>query len=352
MQKLYSVSASPHIHCGTNISGLMWKVIIALMPALLMGVYFFGIRALFITVYGVIGAVGMEAMILFFRRKPIVVYDGSAIITGMLVGFNVNTSVPWWIPVVGAAFAIGIGKHAFGGLGHNIVNPALLGRVFLMASWPTYMTGNWQKTSMQSINGINKLVLSNLPDQISSATPLGVLHTLRDPSFLEQHSNIVGNILHHLTAQSTLWNLFFGNTGGVIGEVSAIALLFGGLYLLVSKVIEWRITFFYLITVFCITFLGGGARFGVSSSLNIALFHLLSGGLFLGAFYMATDYVTSPLSKKGRIIFGIGCGILTVVIRLYGGYPEGVSYAILIMNLCVPIIDRFTFPKPFGEAKK
>jgi electron transport complex protein RnfD len=352
MDKLFSVTASPHLHDNTNVKSVMWNVVIALMPALVAGVYFFGVKALLLTIYGVIAAVVTEAVILYLRKKPIVITDGSAVITGLLVSFNVHSGVPWWIPVLGSVFAIAVGKHAFGGLGHNIVNPALIGRAFLVASWPTYMTGNWVKTSMQSYNGMNANALSNVTEQITSATPLQVAKIVRDPAFAESYQGNVNDIFAHLTEFSTMAHHFWGNVAGVIGEVSVAALLIGAAYLLWKRVIEWRIPACYLGTVFVLTYIFGGLNGPFSANINVPIFHLLSGGLMLGALFMATDLVTSPMTKNGRIIFGVGCGLLTVVIRLVGGYPEGVSYSILIMNLFVPLIDKYTMPRPFGEVKK
>jgi len=350
MNKPFLMSISPHLHSGTSVQSVMWNVVGALLPALIISIYFYGINALFLTCCGILGAIFTEALILYLRKKPILIKDGSAVLTGMLVSFNVHAGVPWWIPFIGSAFAIAIGKHAFGGLGNNIVNPALLGRVFLVLSWPTHMTSNWVKTSMNSING--KPIQF---DQVTGATPLKIAETLRDPVFIESlgenSSEIINEIFHHLTDFHALKNMFWGNIGGCLGEVSAFALLIGGLYLLFKKIIEWRIPFFYLLTVFILTYALGGLDGIFSASFKVPLFHILTGGLMLGAFFMATDLVTSPVSKNGRIIFAIGCGFLTVIIRLYGGYPEGVSYSILIMNLLVPLIDKYTYPKPFGYVK-
>ncbi len=353
--RIYNVSASPHLHDKSNVKSVMWNVVLALMPALIVAIYYFGIRALTLTIYGVLAAVITEAVILYLRKKPIVVNDGSAVLTGMLISFNIHAAVPWWIPVVGSIFAIAIGKHAFGGLGNNLLNPALLGRAFLVASWPTYMTGGWIASKLNSINGIQASGTQFFSEQITSATPLAVAKTLRNPVFLESlgenGTTIANDIFQHLTDFPSLMNSFIGNIGGCIGEVSALALLIGALYLLIKHIIEWRIPFFYLATVFVLTYIFGGLNGQFPASLNVPVFHLLSGGLMLGAFFMATDMVTSPVTKKGRILFAIGCGIFTVVIRLVGGYPEGVSYSILIMNLFVPLIDRFTIPKAFGEVK-
>lgn len=355
MNKTFIVSASPHLHDKSSVNNVMWNVVIALMPALIVSIFYFGINALLLSVYGVLAAILTEALILLFRKKPIVIKDGSAVITGLLVSFNVHANTPWWIPVVGSIFAIAIGKHAFGGLGHNLINPALLGRAFLVASWPTHMTSNWIRTNMGSINGIVRNSLEISSEQITGATPLALAKTLRNPVFIESLGEkgqlIANDIFQNLTDFPTLINLFWGNVGGCIGEVSVAAILLGALYLLFKHILEWRIPFFYLLTVFILTYIFGGLEGLFSASINVPIFHLLSGGLMLGAFFMATDMVTSPVTKNGRIIFAIGCGVFTVLIRLVGGYPEGVSYSILIMNLFVPLIDKFSMPKPFGEGK-
>jgi electron transport complex protein RnfD len=331
----------------------MWNVVLALMPALIAGCLFFGPKALFLTIYGVVAAVVTEALILWWRKKPIAVTDGSAVITGMLVSFNIHANCPWWIPVVGSVFAIAIGKHAFGGLGHNIMNPALLGRAFLAASWPVHMLNNWPSTRFHTINGMTVNLREDLPEQISEATPLRVAEILRNPDFAEslgeRGTDIARDIFSNLTDFPTQMNLFWGNVSGCIGEVSAFALLLGAFFLLWKNIIEWRIPCFYIGTVFVLTYIFGGLNGPFTASINVPMFHILSGGLILGAFYMATDMVTSPITKRGRIIFAIGCGIIAVTIRLVGGYPEGVSYSILIMNLFVPLIDKYTMPKPFGS---
>jgi len=348
------VSVSPHIHDSTSVNSVMWNVVVALMPALLAGIIFFGYNAIFLTFYSVIAACLTEAAIQYLRKKPITIHDGSAVVTGILVGFNVHAGVPWWLPMLGSVFAIAVGKHAFGGLGNNIVNPALIGRAFLVASWPSKMTSGWVSANGGSFNGIIERLQAGLPEQITSATPLAALKTLKSPTFLEYLADNGGqnvqDIFIKLTDFSTLLNLFWGNIAGCIGEVSVAALLLGAMYLLYKNIVEWRIPFFYIATVFVLTYFWGGI--GGSLSFSVPLFHVLSGGLMLGAFFMATDLVTSPVTKKGRIIFAIGCGVLTTTIRVVGGLPEGVTYSILIMNLFVPLIDKYTFPTPFGEVRK
>ena len=361
------VSPAPHMHDVTNIRNVMWNVVLALVPALIASVYFWGFRALFLSILGAFSAVCTEALIQKLRKVPIRVSDGSAFLTGLLLAFNINVGAPWWMPVIGAAFAIAIGKQVFGGLGNNPVNPALLGRAFLLASWPTLMTGGWTATRFGYINGISNLSLISNELQsiapkahalVTSATPLNIAHTLRDSSFVNSltdstavNVDIVNKIFISLTDGSTLQNLFWGNVAGCIGEVSVFALLIGAAWLLWKNIIEWRIPLFYLGTVAILSFLFGGIP-GSGTTFALPIFHLFSGGLILGAFFMATDYSTTPLTKKGRIVFGIGCGVLTVVIRMVGGYPEGVSYSILLMNVFTPLIDMLTMPKAFGKVKK
>ena len=355
MNDVFAVSAAPHIKQKISISSVMWQVVLALTPALLVGIFFFGIQSLLLTLYAVVAAVSTEALIQRFRKVPITVSDGSAVVTGILVAFNLNTSSPWWLPVVGAVFAIAIGKQIFGGLGFNIFNPALLGRAFLVASWPTLTTAGWKPTNpmssifQSSINGLSNLP-SNVPAVITSATPLGVVKALRDTTQISR--DMANTVMDNLASMNTLNELFLGNIGGVLGEVSAAALLIGAAFLAWKHIIEWRIPVSYIGTVFVLIYVFGGINGLFSASILLPVFHILSGGLILGAFFMATDMVTSPVTKKGRLIFGMGCGILTVVIRLIGGYPEGVSYSILLMNITVPLIDRYTTPKAFGEVKR
>ena len=268
---------------------------------------------------------------------------------------------------MGAVFAIAVGKQVFGGLGHNPFNPALLGRAFLLASWPTLITSGWSHTKAGSINGIDpNMIQLNLADiapkaykLVTSATPLNVVKTLRDSSFVNSltsnqsdNQTIVNGIYQQVCDFATIKHLFWGNIGGCLGEISVFALLIGAAYLLWKNIIEWRIPFFFITTVFIMSALFGGLIGVDNSPFFFALSSIFSGGLILGAFYMATDYTTSPITKKGRIIFAIGCGILAVVIRMKGGYPEGVCYSILLMNIATPLIDRFTIPKAFGEVKK
>lgn len=352
MNEIYAVSAAPHVKQRISVSSVMWQVVIALVPALAVAVYFFGINSLLLSLYGITAAVVTEALIQKFRGVPVTVKDGSAVLTGLLVAYNINAAAPWWIPVVGAIFAIAIGKQVFGGLGFNVFNPALLARAFLMASWPSLMTSGWTATKLGSLSGITNYagLTQKAQTLITSATPLGVAKSIREVDFLGSVDTSI--VMNKLVEFATLKNLFWGNIGGVIGEVSVAALLIGAAFLAYKHIIEWRIPVSYIGTVFVLTYIFGGTDGLFSASIMLPVFHIFAGGLILGAFFMATDMVTSPVTKRGRIIFGTGCGVLTVVIRLVGGYPEGVSYSILLMNIIVPLIDRFTAPKVFGEVKK
>ncbi|MBL7108568.1 MAG: RnfABCDGE type electron transport complex subunit D [Candidatus Cloacimonetes bacterium] len=347
---LVKISSSPHFHEKVNVKKVMWSVVFALLPALIAAYYFFGWRSVKLTILGVIAAVVTEALVQLFLKKPITVSDGSAVITGMLLAFNLPPTASWWIPVVGSIFAIIIGKQVFGGLGYNPVNPALLGRAFLMASWHTQMTTGW--ISKLSNSGLKSNIISGgsrqLQDLITSATPLYLAKTVRGDIVSGAAGESAQTIFQNLSSLDYIQNLFWGNIGGCIGEVSAAALILGAAFLVYKHYIEWRIPVSYIGTVAILSWIFGGID-GLFS--GPVLFHIFAGGLILGAFFMATDMVTSPVTKKGRLIFGIGCGILTIVIRLWGGYPEGVSYSILIMNITVPLIDKFTTHKSFGYQK-
>lgn len=310
----FIVSSSPHQRTAVSTPVIMSDVILALMPAALAGVWFFGLRALGMMVLCVAAAVGTEAGLQRLMRKPVTVGDYSAAVSGLLLALVLPPDLPLWIGVIGAVFSMAIAKFIFGGLGQNIFNPALIGRAVLLASWPVFMT-RW------------RWPIFNAPwmpdfDAVSSATPLALLE--------------LGGI------KTPYLNLILGNVAGSIGETSALAILVGAAYLVLRGHISLRIPVSFIGTVAALT-----ALFGQDP-----LFHVLAGGLVLGAFFMATDYVTSPVTPRGRIVFGMGCGILTVFIRLYGGYPEGVCYAILIMNSATALIDKFTMPRKFGEVKE
>lgn len=318
-----TVSLSPHHYSKNSVNKLMYGVVLSLMPALAMSVYVFGIRALIVTATAVISCVLFEYLIQkFLLKTKILAFDGSAVITGILLAYNVPSNFPLWLVVLGSFVAIGIAKMSFGGLGNNPFNPALVGRVFLLASFPVAMT-SWPKPF--NIDGV------------TAATPLGIIK--EGVAAGEKISMLMPEIPNYL-------NLFLGKMGGCIGEVSAAALLIGFIFLLWKKIVTWHIPVSML-----------GAMFIFSGILHLVspekfadpLFHLLTGGAMLGALYMATDYVTSPMTRKGMVIFGISIGILTILIRNFGAYPEGVSFAILIMNAFVPLIDKFCKPHRFGE---
>jgi len=325
------VSSSPHIVSGKSVRRIMYDVLIALIPAFAVSVYVFGIPALIITLVAIISCVGFEYLIQKYLLKiPTTILDGSAAITGVLLAFNLPSNLPLWMVVLGSLFAIGLVKLSFGGLGNNIFNPALAGRVFLLISFPTEMT-SWPKAL------INRSLDA---DAITGATPLGIIKEgLRNGQQLPE-------LFHEIPSNT---DLLLGITGGSLGEMSVAALLIGGLYLLIRKVITWHIPVSMLLTMFVISLIAwqyDPTRFATP------VFHLLTGGAILGAFFMATDMVTSPMSYKGMLVFGIGIGLITMAIRYFGAYPEGVSFAILLMNAFVPLINMYMKPRRFGEKIK
>ncbi len=323
MSESFIVSVSPHIRDKETVPGIMWRVNLALLPAAAAGVYYFGWQALMIILVSVAAALTTEVVINKLRGKKQSLSDGSAFLSGLLLGMSLPPVVPLWIPALGSIFALAIVKHAFGGLGRNIFNPALAGRAFLSISWPLYMT-TWK--TFVAIDGV------------TGATPLAVVR---------EHG--MEEILAAFGGRLPLYqSLFWGRVGGSLGETSAFLLLLGGIYLLRKRIITWHIPLSFLGTValFSWVFAGEGLFSGEP------LFHLLAGGLVLGAFFMATDYVTSPLNGRGKLIFGIGAGIITCLIRFWGGPPEGVTYAILLMNAVAPLIDRHIRPRRFGRGIK
>ena len=314
------VSHSPHTAGNESISRIMLDVIIALVPALIAGCIVFGMRALIVTLTCVLSCTISEYIWCRLLKKPNSTHDLSAVVTGMLLAFNVPASLPLWMAVIGSVFAIIVVKQFFGGIGHNFANPALAARAFLLASWALAMT-TWYTPG-------TVLPLFGSPDAISSATPLA--------AYASGNTNY-----SYLT-------LFLGNHGGCIGETSALALLIGGAYLLIRKVIRLRVPLIYIATVALGTWMFAGHNgFGSGD----CLYQILSGGLMLCAIFMATDYTTTPTTPNGQIVFALGCGIITVLIRVWGGYPEGVSYSILLMNIATPLIEKLTAPKRFGYVK-
>ena len=328
-----TVSPAPHIHGRLSASQCMYSVIIALLPAFAVSLYFFGVGALIVTLTSILSCIVVEYLIQKFllKEKP-TIGDGSAILTGLLLGFNLPSNLPIWIVIIGSLVAIGITKMAFGGLGINLFNPALAGRVFLLISFPTYMT-QWP------------LPVSSRWSYTDAETGATLLSKLK-----EEGSQWIGQV--------NISDLWIGNQGGSLGEVGAIALLIGFAFLLYRRIISWHIPVSILATVFVFSFaLGLGEELSAPQpagawqhAFDFALIQLLSGGLLLGAIYMATDYVTSPMTSRGMVIYGIGIGLLTVIIRQWGGYPEGVSFAILIMNAFTPLINNYIKPKRYGRA--
>ena len=317
-----TVSSSPHVHTPVTTQTIMRDVLIALAPAMVGGVVFFGFRALLVTLVSAAACVFFEWAYCRVAKTNCKIYDLSAVVTGVLLAFVCPVTIPYWCIIIGDFFAIVVVKQLFGGLGRNIVNPALAARAF-MFSWPSLMT-NWVKPGFQNAAGI-----FSTTDAVTGATPLAAMSLGQLP-------------------EATLGEMLVGRIGGCIGETSAALLLLGLVYLLIRKVISIRIPAVFIGTVAVLTVLFplGNDNFTWMAS------QIFAGGLFLGAIFMATDYVTSPITKLGQVIFAFGCGAITVVIRYFGGYPEGVSYAILIMNLCVVLLDRIGRPKKFGAPKK
>jgi electron transport complex protein RnfD len=316
----FTVSASPHIRCEESISKIMWNVNIALVPAVLFSIFYFGVPAFVNIAIGAISAVAFEYLVEKFRKKRITAFDGSAFLTGLLLAMSVSPSMPPYMVAVGSFIAIVIAKHSMGGLGFNIFNPAHIGRAALMVSWPVAMT-TWTK-------------MTTSIDVVSSATPLNIL---------KQQG--YGKLIETFGSQGAMYKaMLFGTRNGCIGETSTILLIIGGLYLIYRGYISWQVPVCMILTVGILTW--AFASTGLFT--GDPLFNMMAGGLILGAFFMATDMVTIPITIKGQIIFAVGAGIITSLIRLLGGYPEGVCYSILLMNAVTPLIDRFVKPKEFG----
>ena len=325
------ISGAPHIHGSESVKKIMWGVVIALIPSFLVSVYFFGLQALVLTLVTVAACLVFEFLInRFLFKRACCLGDGSAMITGLLLALNLPANLPLWMAIVGSLIAIGVAKWAYGGLGNNPFNPALVGRVFLLISFPVAMT-SWP--CARALFGGHTLT-----DAVTGPTPLGIAKEgLKNGTV----SDLAGQLPSYA-------EMFFGNMAGSMGEISAIAILIGGIYMLCRKIITWHIP---------VTFLGSAFIFaGILWMANPEqfmdpVFHLLTGGIMLGAVFMATDMVTSPMTNKGKLIFGVGCGVLTILIRTFGAYPEGVSFAILIMNAFVSLINRYATPKRFAVAK-
>ncbi|MCH5245266.1 MAG: RnfABCDGE type electron transport complex subunit D [Muribaculaceae bacterium] len=315
MQKLF-ISLSPHVHTTNTVSRCMWNVVIALVPALLCALYFFGIGAAIVIATAVVGCVLTEYIITrYMLHQPAQLANGAAVLTGILLGFNLPSNLPVWIVLIGSVVAIGIGKMAFGGLGCNIFNPALVGRVFLLLSFPVQMT-TWPKPLVNTMNYTDATTGATILSQIKQG--------LIEPEKVDLITNLLGQM------------------GGSLGEVSAIALLIGFIYLLCTRVITWHIP---------VSIIAAAGIFSLCIGAN-PLVHIFSGGLLLGAIFMATDYVTSPMSHRGMLLYGAMIGIITIIIRQWGAYPEGMSFAILLMNGFTPLINRYFKPAKFGERSK
>ena len=326
MENKLIVSSSPHVRTNKDTSYIMKQVVIALLPATLAALFFFRLSALNVIFFCVTGSVGAEFVCQKISKQESTIGDFSAVVTGLLLAFNVPASLPWWMCLLGAAFAIIVVKMVFGGIGNNFVNPALAARAFLLASFPVAMT-LWTRT------GVNWVSSGNI-DAYTTATPL---------SFLKAGSNGVSSLAD---SGISISNMLIGNIGGCIGETSAVLIILGGLYLMYKGIINYVIPTFYICTVAILMFILGGFNF------TFVIYELLAGGLMIGAFFILTDYTTSPMTKKGQIIYAVLAGLITTVIRLYGGYPEGVSYSILLVNIMTPLIDKYTKTKVFGEVSK
>lgn len=322
MQKQFTVSTSPHLRDETTTTSIMLDVCIALAPAGIMGILFFGLSAFCVIVACVLSSIVAEYIWEKHTGKPVTIKDGSALVTGLLLAYNLPPSAPIWLCIVGSFIAIILVKQFFGGIGQNFLNPALAARAILMVSWASIMT---RFTAPQFMGLFGKMA-----DATSIATPLA---TPQGPVFF------------------SIWQLIIGDIPGTIGETSKLALLLGGVYLMLRKVIDWRTPVCFIAASFVLFLISTGKVWDPTSSQS-ALYQVLSGGLFLGAFFMATDYVTSPITKLGKIIMGVGCGALLFVIRSFSSYVEGCSFAILLMNVITPLIDRFTMIHPFGEVKR
>ena len=351
-QPLMIVSSSPHLHDKSSTANIMWHVSLALVPATLWGIYLFGLYSLVIILVS-IGSAVLAEFLLGKLSKECTIWDGSAFLTGLLVGLNMTPSVPLFIPIVASIFAIFVAKWTFGGLGAKWANPALSGRIFVFFSFTTYMSSFTTPRTL----------LKAMPDALGGATPLGFVKTaiasgssgMTSNELLAQAGYPATELARKLCAvlgiNAYTIDSFLGNIAGSIGEVSSILLLIGGIYLLIRKIITWHIPVTYLLSSAVLTWIFGGLPAGLGMFHGAFFPSMLSGGLMFGALFMATDYVTSPLSSKGKAVFGIGCGFFTFLFRTFGSMPEAVSVSILMMNIITPTIDRYIRPRKFGDKK-
>ncbi|WP_320130839.1 RnfABCDGE type electron transport complex subunit D [uncultured Sphaerochaeta sp.] len=353
MKPSLSVSASPHIHAKADTSSIMWTVSLALLPATIWSVYAFGFRSLLVLAVSIGTAMLFEYLLGLFSKED-TLWDGSAFLTGLLVGMNMSPSIPLYIPCVASFFAIVVAKWTFGGLGANWVNPALAGRVFVFFSFTTPMGRYVMPRALSSI----------VPDALSSATPLSFVKTSIVSGSLGMSSDqilanagypassLATSLSHAIGLSPYTIDAFIGNVGGCIGEVSALMLLIGGIFLFVKKILSWQTSVSYILSVAILSWIFGGLRSDLGFFQGEVLSSVFTGGLMLGAIFMATDYVTSPITHKGQIIFGLGCGFFTFLFRYFGSMPEAVSVSILLMNIVTPTIDRFIVPRKFGDTKE
>ncbi|MFY9153829.1 MAG: RnfABCDGE type electron transport complex subunit D [Prolixibacteraceae bacterium] len=326
MSKLFTISPSPHIHSGDSVNKIMYSVLLALLPAFIWSVMMFGLDSVRVTLIAVAACVTFEYLIQkYILKTPPQITDGSAALTGVLLAFNVPSSIPSWMLIVGSLVAIGIAKMPYGGLGNNPFNPALVGRVFMLISFPVNMT-SWPAISSSGV------------DAVTTATPLAIL---------KEGVKNGQPVIEIMKSLPTNMDMFVGNISGSLGEISAAALILGGIFMLVRKIITWHIP----VSVLASAAIFSGIFWLIDpTKFADPLFQLMTGGLILGAIFMATDMVTSPMNAKAQLIFGAGIGALTIIIRIWGAYPEGVSFAILIMNAMVPLLNRYVKPKRFGEV--
>jgi len=328
MNNLLTVSPSPHISDSLSVEKLMYGVVLSLVPAMLVTLFMFGVGAIIVVALSIISCVLVEMVIQrYILKTEVRIRDGSAIVTGLLLAFNLPSNLPWWMVILGALFAIGIGKMTYGGLGNNPFNPALVGRVFLLISFPVQMT-SWPLPVTSRLQYL---------DATTGATPLGLLKEA------VRNGETVPDVMNQLPGHM---QFFLGQMGGSLGEISALALILGFIWLLYKRIITWHIPVTMVATIFIFT----GILWWIDPSANASpVFHILTGGVMLGAVYMATDLVTSPMSKTGMMLYAAGIGLITVIIRVFGAYPEGVSFAILIMNAFVPLFNKYIKPGHFGK---
>ena len=335
-QPLLHLSTPPHIRQSESVHTIMLSVIIALIPAFVASMVFFGMRALALTLVCTAAAVGTEALLCILFRKQLSTSDLSAVVTGLLFAFTLPAHLPFWMGAAGSVFAIAVVKMAFGGLGNNLINPALAARAFLMVSFPAAMT-SFTAPAHGTMFGLSRAL-----DGVTEATPLVYF----------KNALATGNF-HPLDLQDAIGSLLVGNVGGSLGATSGIAILLGAIFLLYKGIIRFRTPFSFIGSIFLLSWIFNGTGDVLSTEAFIVpLYQVFGGGVMLGAFFLAADPVTSPMTPWGRILFGIGCGVITFLIRKYGGYADGVCWAILLMNFCVPILDRYCRPRPYGERKK